>query len=76
MARPTRGRPPARPPATPAVHTKKHADALGYPPPRPPAGRPADETGVTEQEAPGTSAARPISKREPAGQPADAKDTE
>lgn len=52
------------------------AEGHGETDPRPSAGRPADETGVTEQEAPGTSAARPISKREPAGQPADAKDTE
>jgi NADH-quinone oxidoreductase subunit E len=44
--------------------------------PEPSRGRPADETGVTVQEAAGTSAARPRSKREPAGAPADAKDTE
>lgn len=44
--------------------------------PTPGEGRPADKTGITVQEAPATSAARPPSKREPAGQPADAKDTE
>ena len=44
--------------------------------PKPGAGRPADATGVTVQEAPATSAGRPPSKAEPAGQPADAKDTE
>ena len=44
--------------------------------PTPGAGREADATGITVQEAPATSAARPQSKREPAGQPADAKDTE
>ncbi|MDO5370123.1 NADH-quinone oxidoreductase subunit NuoE [Paracoccus sp. (in: a-proteobacteria)] len=44
--------------------------------PTPGEGRPVDKTGVTVQEAPGTSAARPPSKREPAGQPADAKTTD
>nr|WP_134726537.1 NADH-quinone oxidoreductase subunit NuoE [Paracoccus luteus] len=44
--------------------------------PRPSEGRPADKTGITEQEAAGTSAGRPQSAREPAGQPADAKDTQ
>ncbi|MBB1492394.1 MULTISPECIES: NADH-quinone oxidoreductase subunit NuoE [unclassified Paracoccus (in: a-proteobacteria)] len=44
--------------------------------PTPGEGRPIDKTGVTVQEAPGTSAARPPSKREPAGQPADAKSTD
>lgn len=44
--------------------------------PTPGAGRKADKTGITVQEAAATSAARPQSKREPAGQPADAKDTE
>lgn len=43
--------------------------------PAPAAGRPADATGVTVQEAAGTSAGRPPSVREPAGQPADAKDS-
>lgn len=44
--------------------------------PTPGEGRSVDKTGVTVQEAPGTSAARPPSKREPSGQPADAKGTE
>ncbi|MBM3603716.1 MAG: NADH-quinone oxidoreductase subunit NuoE [Alphaproteobacteria bacterium] len=35
--------------------------------PRPSAGTPADKTGVTEQEAHASSAARPVSAREPAG---------
>ncbi|WP_411956631.1 NADH-quinone oxidoreductase subunit E [Paracoccus homiensis] len=35
--------------------------------PRPASGQPADETGVTEQEAEASSAARPRSDREPAG---------
>ena len=43
--------------------------------PEPGAGRPADPTGATVQEAPATSPGVPHSKAEPAGQPADAKDT-
>ena len=35
--------------------------------PRPADGQPADKTGVTEQEAQASSAARPVSDREPAG---------
>ena len=42
----------------------------------PAAGRVADKTGVTVQEAAATSPGKPYSKDEPAGQPADAKDTE
>lgn len=42
----------------------------------PSAGREADTTGVTVQEAAATSPGKPHSKDEPAGQPADAKDTE
>ena len=42
----------------------------------PSAGREADATGVTVQEAAATSPGKPHSKDEPAGQPADAKDTE
>jgi len=44
--------------------------------PKPSEGRPIDKTGVTVQEAAATSPGRPVSKREPAGMPADAKDTE
>lgn len=44
--------------------------------PKPSAGRPVDATGTTVQEAAATSPGAPPSKREPAGQPADAKDTE
>ncbi|MBV0892265.1 NADH-quinone oxidoreductase subunit NuoE [Paracoccus sp. Z118] len=44
--------------------------------PKPSQGRPIDKTGVTVQEAAATSPGRPVSKREPAGMPADAKDTE
>ncbi|KGJ21826.1 NADH-quinone oxidoreductase subunit NuoE [Paracoccus sanguinis] len=43
--------------------------------PTPSAGRPADKTGVTVQEAAATSPGKPQSKGEPSGQPADAKDT-
>lgn len=42
--------------------------------PRPSDGAPADATGVTEQEAQASSAARPVSKREPADVRADDKD--
>ncbi|WP_052041913.1 NADH-quinone oxidoreductase subunit NuoE [Paracoccus sphaerophysae] len=42
----------------------------------PSAGREADTTGITVQEAAATSPGKPHSKDEPAGQPADAKDTE
>ncbi|ARJ68502.1 NADH-quinone oxidoreductase subunit NuoE [Paracoccus contaminans] len=44
--------------------------------PEPSAGRLVDATGITVQEAAGTSAGRPPSMREPAGQPADARTTE
>lgn len=44
--------------------------------PEPGADRPVDATGITVQEAAGTSAGRPPSRREPAGQPADARKTE
>ncbi|WP_415393361.1 NADH-quinone oxidoreductase subunit NuoE [Paracoccus sp. SJTW-4] len=44
--------------------------------PKPSLGRPADKTGVTVQEAAATSPGMPVSKIEPAGQPADAKDTD
>ncbi|MGI3168176.1 NADH-quinone oxidoreductase subunit E [Pseudooceanicola sp. C21-150M6] len=40
--------------------------------PRPAAGKSADKTGVTEQEAPATSTAKPQSKEEPKGTQADA----
>ena len=61
---------------TPWQRRPAEAEGHGDADPQPAAGRPADETGATVQEAPATSAARPVSKREPAGQPADAKDTE
>ena len=60
----------------PARRTAEEAGGEGEYDPHPGEGRPVDKTGVTVQEAAGTSAARPPSKREPAGQPADAKDTE
>ncbi len=44
--------------------------------PRPSEGRPVDGTGITVQQAAGTSPGRPVGKTEPAGQPADAKGTE
>lgn len=44
--------------------------------PTPSQGRPADKTGVTVQQAAATSPGKPVSKEEPAGQPADARDTE
>ena len=61
---------------TPWVRQPEEAGGKGEYDPHPGEGRPVDKTGVTVQEAAGTSAARPPSKREPAGQPADAKDTE
>lgn len=61
---------------TPWVRQPEEAEGEGEYDPHPGEGRPVDKTGVTVQEAAGTSAARPPSKREPAGQPADAKDTE
>lgn len=61
---------------TPWVRQPEKAEGEGAYDPHPGEGRPVDKTGVTVQEAAGTSAARPPSKREPAGQPADAKDTE
>ena len=50
------------------------AEGHGETDPRPSAGRPADETGVTEQEAQASSAARPVSAREPADVRKDDKD--
>ncbi len=44
--------------------------------PKPSKGQPADATGITVQQAEGTSKAKPISKQEPAGAPAQAQDTE
>ena len=61
---------------TPWVCQPEEAGGEGEYDPHPGEGRPVDKTGVTVQEAAGTSAARPPSTREPAGQPADAKDTE
>lgn len=61
---------------TPWVRQPEEAEGEDEYDPHPGEGRPVDKTGVTVQEAAGTSAARPPSKREPAGQPADAKDTE
>lgn len=61
---------------TPWVRQPEKARGDGEYDPHPGEGRPVDKTGVTVQEAAGTSAARPPSKREPVGQPADAKDTE
>ena len=61
---------------TPWVRQPEETKGEGEYDPHPGEGRPVDKTGVTVQEAAGTSAARPPSKREPAGQPADAKDTE
>lgn len=61
---------------TPWVRQPEDAGGEGEYDSHPGEGRPVDKTGVTVQEAAGTSAARPPSKREPAGQPADAKDTE
>ena len=61
---------------TPWVRQPEEARGEGDYDPHPGEGRPVDKTGVTVQEAAGTSAARPPSKREPAGQPADAKGTE
>ncbi|MFC0341214.1 NADH-quinone oxidoreductase subunit NuoE [Paracoccus niistensis] len=61
---------------TPWMRQPEKAEGEGAYDPHPGEGRPVDKTGVTVQEAAGTSAARPPSKREPAGQPADAKDTE
>ena len=61
---------------TPWAHRPEEATGDSGREPTPGAGREVDATGITIQEAPGTSAARPPSKREPAGQPADAKGTE
>lgn len=61
---------------TPWAHQPEQAEGGREYDPTPGEGRPVDKTGVTVQEAPATSAARPQSKREPAGQPADAKGTE
>ncbi|SCX91219.1 NADH-quinone oxidoreductase subunit NuoE [Paracoccus tibetensis] len=44
--------------------------------PHPSENRPVDSTGVTKQEAPASSAARPVSAREPAGARADEDKTE
>lgn len=60
---------------TPWVRPQAGSGESG-PEPKPGAGRPADNTGVTVQEAPATSPGMPISKAEPAEQPADAKDTD
>lgn len=61
---------------TPWVRRQPKADDAAGTEPTPGAGRSADATGVTVQEAPATSPGKPVGKDEPAGQPADAKDTE
>jgi len=50
-----------------AVDDQTGHDATPDDEPRPADGQPADKTGVTEQEAQASSAARPVSDREPAG---------
>lgn len=61
---------------TPWARRPEQADPdAGQNEPEPSAGRPADATGTTVQEAAATSAGRPQSDQEPAGQPADAKGT-
>jgi len=50
-----------------AVDDQTGQDATPNDEPRPADGQPADKTGVTEQEAQASSAARPVSDREPAG---------
>ncbi|WP_022706486.1 NADH-quinone oxidoreductase subunit E [Paracoccus zeaxanthinifaciens] len=51
----------------PAIDQQEGVDETPDDEPRPAAGKPADETGVTEQEAEAASAARPRSDREPEG---------
>ncbi|PZO65964.1 MAG: NADH-quinone oxidoreductase subunit NuoE [Paracoccus denitrificans] len=61
---------------TPWVHPKPEIDSDAEHEPKPGAGLPPDATGVTVEEAPATSPGRPVSKQEPSGAPASARNTE